>query len=500
MKRAALYARYSSDNQREESITAQLRASRDYCKRKGYIIINEYIDEAKSGKSVDNRTSFLSMVSDAKKKLFDVIVFHKIDRNARNEYDYFFYKAQMAKVNVSYEYVAQEAIDDSSTGQLLESLMVGVAAWYSRNLKTEVKKGMNENAYKALFNGGTPPLGYDVIDKKYVVNETEAEAIRLIFDMYLRGCGYSSIIYALSSRGFKTKAGRSFGKNSLHSILKNQRYVGDYVYNKVTTKPDGTRNSNSISDEVIILKDVLPSIITREAFENVKVKMASNKHRTAAYTAKEIYLLSGLLYCECGSPMNGKKTTTRGNSYYYYRCSTQERKTTLSCGCKVVPREEIEAIIIDDLQEKIFSKKNMNMFIDLLEAQFNKRNKKHLTTLANLNKQKSGLETKLNNLYSLVEDGDADEYDIERIKKVKQELAIVKNKILDNEQPNVHLSREQITKVIYDYKKILKQKNNLGDIKVILNQFIDKINIQPDNVVVTLKLDVCRMFSAGEGT
>lgn len=154
--RAVCYARYSDEQQREESITAQLRAAREYCSKKGYTIIREYFDEAKSGKN-DNRPAYQKMLADAKKKLFDVIVFHKIDRNARNEYDYYFHKAQLTKLGVYLEYVTQN-IDSSPEGAMMEAMLVGMAAYYSRNLTKEVIKGMRENAYKAKFNGGYPPL------------------------------------------------------------------------------------------------------------------------------------------------------------------------------------------------------------------------------------------------------------------------------------------------------------------------------------------------------
>lgn len=89
MKRAAIYARYSSDNQHYESITAQLRACREYCKQRGYIVVKVYTDEAISGTSTAGREAFQQMILDSADDIFDVVVFHKIDRNARNEIDYY---------------------------------------------------------------------------------------------------------------------------------------------------------------------------------------------------------------------------------------------------------------------------------------------------------------------------------------------------------------------------------------------------------------------------
>ena len=158
MDRAVIYARFSSDMQREESIDAQVRACKEYCKRKGYIVVSVYSDEAKSGRSILERTAYNQMLADAIGDSFDVIIFHKIDRNSRNEFNYYTFKDKLEKLGIRYEYAVQP-IDQSPEGQMMESMLVGMAAYYSRNLSKETKKGLNENAYKALFNGGIAPFG-----------------------------------------------------------------------------------------------------------------------------------------------------------------------------------------------------------------------------------------------------------------------------------------------------------------------------------------------------
>lgn len=187
MLNAVIYARFSSDMQREESIDAQVRACKAYAKSKGYTVVKEYVDEAKSGRSTLTRDAYNQMMADAMENKFDVIIFHKIDRNSRNELNYFIFKDKLEKLGIRYEYAAQPIDTDSPEGQVMETVMVGMAAYYSRNLAKETKKGMNENAYKAIFNGGYAPLGYKIVDKHYVVDEKEAEAVRLIFNLYLDG-------------------------------------------------------------------------------------------------------------------------------------------------------------------------------------------------------------------------------------------------------------------------------------------------------------------------
>lgn len=183
------------------------------------------MDEAKSARDVLTRDAYNQMLADAISHQFDVIIFHKIDRNARNEFNYYTFKHTLSTLGIGHEYAAQN-IDFSPEGQMMESMLVGFAAYYSRNLAKETKKGLNENAYKAQFNGGRPPLGYKIVDKKYVIEPTEAEAVKLIFEMYLAGHGYGIIAHTLAAKGFKTRDGRNFGKNSLYDILGNEKYTG----------------------------------------------------------------------------------------------------------------------------------------------------------------------------------------------------------------------------------------------------------------------------------
>ena len=211
MLRAVIYARFSSDMQREESIDAQVRACKNYCQSKGYLVIGQYVDEAKSGRELTKRDAYNQMLADALEDKFDIIIFHKIDRNSRNELNYYTTKDKLEKLGIRYEYAVQH-IDASPEGQMMEGVLVSMAAYYSRNLSKETKKGLNENAYKAQFNGGTAPLGFRIIDKHYEIEPIEAEAVRLIFKLYLAGYSYIRICRELELAGYKkveVEAGKS---------------------------------------------------------------------------------------------------------------------------------------------------------------------------------------------------------------------------------------------------------------------------------------------------
>ncbi|MCQ5128167.1 recombinase family protein [Butyricicoccus faecihominis] len=229
--RAVAYARFSSEMQREESIDAQLHAIEAYTKANHLLLCGSYIDRAKSA-TTDQRPEFQRMIADAQRGQFEVVVVHKLDRFSRDRYDSAFYKRKLRLAGVALHSVL-ENLDGSPESVILESVIEGFNEYYSRNLAREVEKGKKENARKGIHVGGIPPLGYDVdpLTRKLVINEREAEAVRLIFSMFLEGHGYTKMRDKLNSRGYTTKHGQPFGKNSLHEILRNEKYTGVYTYN-----------------------------------------------------------------------------------------------------------------------------------------------------------------------------------------------------------------------------------------------------------------------------
>ena len=159
-----LYARYSDSKQREESIEGQLEWCYEYAKREGHSVIGEYIDRAISAKT-DERPQFQKMIKDSSKKLFQGIVVYQLDRFSRNRYDSAHYKNILKKNGVGV-YSAREPISDDASGILVESVLEGMAEYYSVELSQKVTRGMKTNAEKCLSNGGTTPLGYKIVDHR----------------------------------------------------------------------------------------------------------------------------------------------------------------------------------------------------------------------------------------------------------------------------------------------------------------------------------------------
>jgi len=219
--KAVIYARYSSHNQREESIEGQIRECQDFAARNNFIIIDEYIDRAISGRT-DDRENFQRMIKDSEKGHFDAVIMYTLDRFARNRYDSATYKAKLKKNGVRVFY-AKQTIPDGAEGIILESVLEGMAEYYSENLARNVKRGLTENALQCKTNGGKC-LGYRKnSEEKFEVDPAAAKIVQEIFQMYAAGTSATQIINHCNERGYKTVRGRPFTRNSLRTILQNKK-------------------------------------------------------------------------------------------------------------------------------------------------------------------------------------------------------------------------------------------------------------------------------------
>ena len=157
MKKAVIYARYSSDMQREESIDAQVRACTYYARQYQYEIVHVYADRAQSGKRTKNREQFLQMINDASDGGFEVILVHKLNRFGRNTLEVLEYKNNLEDMGIELISVT-ERLESTPEGKLMLIIIAGMNEFYSDNLSQEVMKGLKENAYQCKFTGGVPAL------------------------------------------------------------------------------------------------------------------------------------------------------------------------------------------------------------------------------------------------------------------------------------------------------------------------------------------------------
>ncbi|MDR0936622.1 MAG: recombinase family protein [Oscillospiraceae bacterium] len=216
-KKAVVYARYSSHGQTEQSIEGQLRVNYEFAEREGYLIVAEYIDRAISGKS-DDRPEFQRMIADSANKKFEAVLVWKLDRFARNRYDSAMYKAKLKKNGVRVV-SCTERISDTPEGVILESVLEGFAEYYSATLSQNVRRGFKESTLKGYYVGGTPPIGYKIVDRRLVENPDTSWIVKRLFEKYAAGVPKMKIFEEFSSLGIKNAYGRPLTKETMQTTL-----------------------------------------------------------------------------------------------------------------------------------------------------------------------------------------------------------------------------------------------------------------------------------------
>lgn len=306
MRTAACYIRVSTDDQTEYSPDSQLKLIRDYAVKNDISLIEDYVfaeDGGKSGKNMTKRTEFMKLIALTKRKPkpFDVILVWKFSRFARNQEESIVMKSMLKKNDIDVISIS-ESIPDGPFGSLIERIIEWSDEYYLINLSQEVKRGMKERASRGE-PVTPPPIGYDMIDSKYVPN-SDADIIRGMFEDYLAGMGFRSIAQKYGAMGVRTKRGNIPDNRFVEYILRNPVYMG-----KIRWSLAGRAASARHYDDpnVMVVDGNHQPIIDSETFTKVQEKIAEQKLRYPKYqrTEQEVrYMLKGLVRCSnCGSTL-----------------------------------------------------------------------------------------------------------------------------------------------------------------------------------------------------
>ena len=447
-------------NQSEESIEGQLRECKEYAERQNMNVVLTYIDRAISGKT-DNRPEFQKMISDSGRKQFDVILVWKLDRFARNRTDSAMYRAILKRNGVKVV-SAKENISEGPEGIILEAMLEGFAEYYSAELSVKVKRGQTENALKCKANGGVIPFGYTInADRYYEIDPLTAPVVLEMFTRYADGQTVAEISADMNIRHiFATTKYKYMNKSSMHNLLKNRRYIGEYRYGETVT-PDG-----------------MPCIVPQEIFDKVQSRMEKNRHKPAAKKADEEYILTTKLFCgKCGTMMVGVGGTSKtGKVHHYYKCGNAIYKK--SCNKKTVKKDWIERLVAAYTRNDVLCDEVIDRLADAVVALQKREN----TTIPFLQKQLAEMEKKIANLLTAIEDGMANASVKTRLDDLETKKADIEISIAREKLEKTPLSKEQIVFWIGRFKG--------GDIddpayrQSLVDIFINSIFLYDDKLVI----------------
>lgn len=417
---AFIIARYSTDNQNPDSIEVQVQRCTEWCNKNNVPILGVFADEAVSGMK-DTRPDYERAMEQLRMGLADTVVIYDQSRMFRKMTAWFSFRDEMTSLGVRVVSVTQPMIGKDlrdPTNFLTEGSMALFNQIWALQSRQKTMEKMRFMARNGQHTGGKPALGYQVQDGKLVICEAEAETVRRIFQEYDSGMSYKQIIAGLNRDGLKTKRGNSFGTNSLHDLLHNEKYIGVMTYGASPYREDGTRNTHAKDgQDVIRIEDAIPAIVDRELFERVQQKMANNKKQQSGRPAeKREYALKGKVFCECGCAMT---VAISQGKYYYYRCSGKKRKG--DCDAAPISVDELEQTVAEAVRGLLADKANANNLIRILREQATEIQGGAVTTLKRMIAERNDIQSKLDNATNAILNGLSSPTLLEKVKTLETE-------------------------------------------------------------------------------
>ena len=490
--KVAHYARVSCDKQDKAlSVSAQLKALREFATSNRYEVVKEFVDEAKSGKTTD-RPAFMEMISMARRspKPFDLILVWKYSRFARNRYDSMAFKMMLRKKAIKVVSIS-ERFDNSASGELMEGVVEVMDEFYSANLGEDVTRGMRESASRGFYVGAYAPYGYS----KAKVNDGGKERTKLkpephqaaviagIFKEALEGKNLKDIVKRLNREGIAGPRGKGWQKTTVYNILTNEVYTGTLVW--------GTKSHRELAP--IRVENGCLAIIDKGIFERVQAVM---KERAPAKIhprrVNSRYLLSGIARCgHCGNALVGQDA--KSGQFSYYVCGTLLKKGAGSCKAGYLRSQQFEGIVIEQVKQHILTKENLAELVKLVNEEMEGSTEGDRLHHKGILDEIADTDCRLERLYDSLETGKLRLEDLApRIQQLRCRQEQLRATKLELEQ---HLSDkrvdladlETVTYYVEDLRNLLSESTPI-DRKAFIRSFVKEVKVTGNEVSLTYTL------------
>jgi len=518
IRNVAIYARVSTEHEAQLSaLDNQVQYYDDMLKHHpDWKLYDRYIDEGITGTSIKKRKNFMRMLQDAENGCFDLIVTREVSRFARNTVDTLQETRKLKKIGVEVFFTEDNIWTfNDEDGELKLTIMATLAQNESKKISQRVKAGQKITFLNGVFYGTGNILGYDKVGKDMVVNEEQANVVRLIYSLYLSGKGTGEIKNELEQRGYPTATGlKKWNASCIARILQNPFYCGTVVYRK-SYIPDFLEQKAKLNhgevDKVIVEGRQTP-LVSKSDFEKVQKIISkhcvntANGRKMPCGSPKSVW--SKKLICECGSTFNKRIYHKRpdGTSTYLYQCYNQKNNgsvrnrikkgldVTDSCNVPIVQEWKLDLMsqcifrmiwdekdriieIANQLLDESVKEKSSNYQLDSKIALYNK-DRENLN-----NKSKKLLDMYLNELIN------KDEYIIKK-KEITEDLNDVELKLKELKADEI-IPTETIEEKVIELKRLVKDKFNFEETKVtdeLIASFIQYIKVKKDGFEWKLNL------------
>lgn len=450
-RRAASYARFSSHNQRSESIEIQEDNNLAYCAINDLDVVAMYADEAKTGRNT-SRADFQRMVADAKAGLFDYVIIYKVARIMRNRDEMALLRITLRKYGVEILY-SGENIGTGADGILQLGLKEVLAEWESAQTSERILDGIQKNAERCMANG-QQLYGWNIVNGYYEVNELEAAVLRRAKSMLANGKTVAEIVRALD--GHKTKRGKPITHNALTKMLKRKQNAGVYSY-AGHVKEGG-----------------MPALWTMEE-QRMIWKILGDDTRPRKKGMNADFLLTGKLWCgKCNSPMTGTSGTGKsGKVYYYY----QDRK---GCGRKV-RKDALEESVAEAVRDALSKEANREKIADLVCEYSESEDPTPQSDV--ISAELKEIQAAYGNILKAIEQGVIPPGAKERIDELKSQEDTLREELK---------VAEALEAVAMDRDRVLfwlEQIAQTEDTKTLIDVFVSKVVLLGDNLHIVMHFD-----------
>ena len=489
---AIIYARFSSNNQNEISITGQLDACFAHCEKYNIKVKCIYVDMAQTAK-FDNRVAFQKLNADVLEEYHNGcrMLVYANNRFARNRADSVLYRGFYDRFGIVFDSVT-EICPRGQDGVFITSIREVMDQYYSENLAQNVTRGLLQRAKMCQYTGGMVTYGYKVNPqtKLYEICESEAENVRLIFKMYVAKQGYAEILKELDARGAVCRSGKPFSKNVIGDMVTNEKYAGVYTYNKrAGCNSVGERNSHAYKpkEDTIRIPGGVPAIVDQHTFDQAQKRKEANVKGTRSRREKDFYLLTGLIECgECGHAFTSNRKFAGRNKtkYLTYRCTNHNKGGT--CHCKEVNRDYLEAFVLDVILSKIITDSRRDELVEEFRKQQGSAIKEHAEKKIRLKQEIAAIESKNEGILGIIESGKALPILIERLERNLQDIERIKADLdVLIAHPPKEIDAKKFAELVERTRRAISAKN-YHELKRFVSLYVSKIIVRNDDITVVV--------------